>query len=220
MNTATSTIRHAFAAAALAVLTACGGGGGSGSTPAEQPAAAAAVTVDVYGDSIAVTEAYTLAALMPTTRVRSYAVSGSTLQQAVAAGWMTNAAKSTGDVVVLAYGGTNDALLRAGYYGPTEYRLALADASRQIIASGKALVIETAPQVIVDRAPAGRYNNTGADQYAEQARQVAREVGAVLCDRNARPSTPETMPDGVHPVGQLATENAQALARCVAEALR
>lgn len=201
----------------LAALSACGGGGGGGND--SQPAVKAE-TVDVYGDSIAVTEAANVAPLVAPHRVRSHAVSGSTLQQAVAAGWLADAHKSDAAAIVLAYGGTNDALMRPGYYSPAEYRAALAGAARAIVASGKGLVIETAPRVLVELAPAGRYNNVGADQYAEQARQVAREVGAVLCDRNARPSTPDVMPDGVHPVGQLAAQNAQALADCVRAALR
>lgn len=203
--------------ALVALLAACGGGGSD--TPAAQPQSAPSHTVDVYGDSIALTEAQNVAPLLSPSKVRNHAVNGSSLQQAIAAGLMADAAQSDADVIVLAYG-TNDALQRAGYFGPTEYRQALSSAAKAILASGHGLVIETAPQVIVDLAPAGRYTLTGADQYAEQARQVAREVGAVLCDRNTRPSTPETVPDGVHPVGALAASNAQALAECVREALK
>jgi lysophospholipase L1-like esterase len=208
--------RHILAAALCFALAACGGGGGS--DPSTQPQAAPARVVDVYGDSIALTEAQNVAPLVAPDKVRNHAVSGSSLQQAIVAGLMTDAAKSDAAAVVLAYG-TNDALMRAGYYSPAEYRAALSDAARAILASGKGLVIETAPQVIVSIAPAGRYNNLGADQYARAAREVAREVGAVLCDRNTRQSTPDMMPDGVHPTGALAASNAQALAACIRLAL-
>lgn len=221
-------IRHLAAATALALLAACGGGGSDAPTAQPQAEQAGPVVmrqvsgqanVHVYGDSIAVAEAVALKDLIAPHHVTSHAVGGKTLRWAIDTGLLAAAPGTDAHVVVLAYG-TNDARMLAENYSPAQFGAALGRVARDLHSAGIALVIETPPQVLLDLAVSWRFNNLGADQYADAARAVARDVGAVLCDRNTRQSTPETMPDGVHPVGALVDENARALAECIKEAMR
>lgn len=211
-----ASIKSISLALLCAILTACGGGG-SQDTPAQaEPAQVPPrVTVGLYGDSIMVGEGAALARDATAYAVTSHAVSGTTLQWAIQARLIESAPE---DVVVIAYG-TNDALMRAGYYSPTEYGNALRTVTASLLANGKRVVIETPPRVIVDLAPAGRYSNVGADQYADAARSAAADMRVMLCDRNTRAVSADTMPDGVHPVPAVSTENAAALAACIAKAI-
>jgi lysophospholipase L1-like esterase len=231
--------------ASCAVLAACGGGGGEAPAaapqPAQQPAAAAVVAqpvqtvapaarpepapariaVDVYGDSIGVMEGHHLAELAADIDVRNRSVAGRSLRDFTEAHLAEFAATSDARVTVVALG-TNDAIVRPSSYSISEYESSLDAAVRTLQATGKRVVIESAPAILVDLQPAGRFAPDGADRYAAAAAGVAASTGAVLCDRRAETidATSADLPDGVHPVPALSARLAQALAKCVRLAAR
>jgi len=220
MNITTSTIRHAFAAAGLAVLTACGGGGGATTAPAtadqasSTARAAPQIVVSYNGDSIARTEADSLAALNPDLTVVGYRRGSMTLRQFVEEGHAADAAKSGADVVVISYG-ANDAYRNPlAYDGVDVFRAALELASTQIRLAGPRVVIETATWY------AGNAANMAV--WDQAMREAARLSGAYVCDRAAATAGTDASLyiDGVHPGWELTTANAERLGACVGGALK
>lgn len=211
-------IRHLAAATTLALLAACGGGGSDSPTAKPQAVETVAV-VNVYGDSIAITESEALAQVAPQYAVRANAVSGRPLKDAIRLGLVEEAIASDADVIVIAYG-TNDARMIAGSFSPLQYGEALRSAAVEISASGKRVVIETPPNLVMDIVPAGKYVPTGTAQYIDAAVEAARYAGAVLCDRSQLATTASNTPDGTHPGAALTDANARALAGCIKAALR
>jgi len=195
-------MKNAITLALCAILTACGGGG-SEST-------ADPTSVEVYGDSIAVTESQALASTAGVT-VTSHARGGMTLREFFVEGMIESAVNSPADVVVIAYG-TNDGLgAPRGYRTAQEFGLAVQVAATRVRTAGKRVVVETPPRV--HRSDTGQI-----DAYAQAIRDAAQKAGAIVCDRAIATAgtSPAEYEEGVHPKPALNRANAARLAACIA----